>query len=86
MQHARVHAHEGRSLLEQALGDLADEMADDGKGEAFEMLKVYLTAGADGPPYDEVFPADVPVEDVAKKVGTPARKVAASAEDDAKSA
>ena len=41
------------SLLEQVLSDLADEMAADGKGEVFEQLKAYLTAGADGPSYDE---------------------------------
>jgi len=42
------------SLLEQTLGQLADEMAAAGKAELFEKLKVYLTAEAENPPYAEM--------------------------------
>lgn len=42
------------SMLERTLAQLADEMTAAGKGELFEKLKVYLTAGADEPPYAEM--------------------------------
>ena len=41
------------SLLARTLSQLADEMTAAGKGEVFEKLKAYLTAGADEPPYAE---------------------------------
>jgi RNA polymerase sigma-70 factor (ECF subfamily) len=40
-------------LIEQAITDLADEMRDAGKSDAFERLRVYLAGDRGGPPYAE---------------------------------